>query len=245
MKYLASFVCLLILTNTNQAYTFTSTDGKQFDGEILFVDSTVVKVRRSSDGVVFTVPKSRFSSTDQSHFNKWLTQNPKRNLPGRGVSQISLRCTTSRTNDESMIRNTGRMLIDVDVSHSVYYNYDWITIDTRVDVTSRPETEKVRLKGATVHVKASSVSGPVMARIYTAFFVKSGSQRLIFQLDEKNVLVNLGQGELFATCPPVENYYGYGTIAFNMATGKMIGLDASNHTIKQILENKAISGNFR
>jgi hypothetical protein len=144
-----------------------------------------------------------------------------------------------------MIRNTGRMLIDVDVSHSVYYNYDWITIDTRVDVTSRPETEKVRLKGATVHVKASSVSGPVMARIYTAFFVKSGSQRLIFQLDEKNVLVNLGQGELFATCPPVENYYGYGTIAFNMATGKMIGLDASNHTIKQILENEAMSGNFR
>lgn len=236
---------LLSFAGAVQAYTFTSSDGSQFDGEILFVDSTAVELRRSSDDAEFTVPKSRFSETDQAYFKKWVRENPEQNLPGRGVTAISLRCTTARTNDESMIRETGRMLFDVDVSHSVYYNYDWITVDTRVDITARPETEKIRLKGATVHVQASSVSGPVVARIYTAFFIKSGRQRLIFQLDEKNVRVGLGQGELYATCPPVENYYGYGTVAFNLATGMLIGIDASNHSIKQILEDKAKSGNMR
>ena len=244
-KFLYIFLCLLLCAKVNQAYTFTSSDGSQFDGQILFVDSTAVELRRSSDDAEFTVPKSRFSETDQAYFKKWVRENPEQNLPGRGVTAISLRCTTARTNDESMIRETGRMLFDVDVSHSVYYNYDWITVDTRVDITARAETEKVRLKGATVHVQASSVSGPVVARIYTAFFIKSGGQRLIFQLDEKNVRVGLGQGELYATCTPVENYYGYGTVAFNLATGKLIGIDASNHSIKQILEDKAKSGNMR
>lgn len=115
-------------------------------------------------------------------------------------------------------------------------------MDTRVDVTTRPETEKIRLKGATVHVKASSTSGPVLAKIYTAFFVKSEGERLIFKIDERNVKVDLGEGELFASCQPVENYYGYGTVAFNLATGKMIGTAASNHTIEKILKNKARSG---
>jgi hypothetical protein len=244
-KKLYILLCLLSCTKAIQAYTFTSSDGSQFDGEILFVDSRTVEVRRSEDKFEFKVPKARFSETDQAYFKKWVRDNPELDLPGRGVTAISLRCTTARTNDESMIRETGRILFDVDVSQSVYYNYDWITVDTRVDVTARAETEKVRLKGATVHVQASSVSGPVVARIYTAFFIKSGGQRLIFQLDEKNVQVGLGQGELYATCPPVENYYGYGTVAFNLATGKLIGIDASNHSIKQILEDKVKSGNTR
>jgi hypothetical protein len=244
-RILHNSLFLLSFTGAVQAYTFTSSDGSQFEGEILFVDSTAVALRRSSDDAEFTVPKSRFSETDQAYFKKWVRENPKQNLPGRGVTAISLRCRTARSNDESMIRETGRTLIDVDVSHSVYWNYDWVTVETRVDVTARAETEKVRLKGATVHVQASSVSGPVMARIYTAFFIKSGKQRLIFQLDQRNVKVGLGQGELYATCPPVENYYGYGTVAFNLATGKLIGIDASNHSIKQILEDKVKSGNMR
>jgi hypothetical protein len=236
---------LLSFAGAVHAYTFTSSDGSQFDGEILFVDSTAVELRRSSDDAEFTVPKSRFSEIDQVYFKRWVRDNPEQNLPGRGVTAISLRCTTARTNDESMIRETGRILFDVDVSHSVYYNYDWLTVDTRVDVTARAETEKVRLKGATVHVQASSVSGPVVARIYTAFLIKSGKQRLIFQLDQRNVKVGLGQGELYATCPPVENYYGYGTVAFNLATGKLIGIDASNHNIEQLLKEKVGSGSIK
>ncbi|MGZ0654442.1 hypothetical protein ACWPKS_02440 [Coraliomargarita sp. W4R72] len=244
-RILPNSLFLLFFAGIVQAYTFTSSDGSQFDGEVLFVDSTEVEVRRSSDDVKFRVPKSRFSEADQHYFESWGRENPKLNLPGRGVTAISLRCKTARSNDESIIRETGRTLVDVEVTNSVYWDYDWITVETRVDVTARPEMEKVRLKGVTVHVQASSVSGPVMARIYTAFFMKSGSQRVIFQVDERNVKVGLGQGELYATCPPVENYYGYGTVAFNLATGKMIGIDASNHSIKQILDNKISRGDIR
>lgn len=236
---------LLSFAGAAQAYTFTSSDGSQFEGELLFVDSTAVEVRRSSDNAEFKVPKSRFSDADQAYFTEWGRDNPQQNLPGRGVAAISLRCKTARSKDESMIRKTGRTLIDVDVSQSVYWDYDWVTVETRVDVTSRPETEKVRLKGVTVHVQASSVSGPVMARIYTAFFIKSGKQRLIFQLDKRNVKIGLGQGELYVTCPPIENYYGYGTVAFNLASGKLIGIDASSHNIKQLLKQKVARGGIQ
>ena len=99
-KFLYIFLCLLLCAKANQAYTFTSSDGSQFDGQILFVDSTAVELRRSSDDAEFTVPKSRFSEIDQAYFKRWVRDNPEQNLPGRGVTAISLRCTTARTNDE-------------------------------------------------------------------------------------------------------------------------------------------------
>lgn len=235
-----SLLCLLLATG--YSYTFTSTDGAQFEGKLLNVGHSSITVQRFEDNTKFTVPKSRFSQDDRKYFAQWAKENAEKNLPGRDVESISLRCSTARTNDESEIRETGRTLVDVNVSQSIYQDYDWITVDTRVDVTTRPETEKIRLKGATVHVKASSTSGPVLAKIYTAFFVKSEGERLIFKIDERNVKVDLGEGELFASCQPVENYYGYGTVAFNLATGKMIGIAASNHTIEKILKNKAKSG---
>jgi hypothetical protein len=241
--YLISVLWLIALPVFS--YTFTSTDGAQFEGKLLGVDETSVTVLRIEDDTKFTLPKSRFSDKDQKYFEQWAKDNPRANLPGQDVTSISLRCTTSRTNDESEIRETGRTLVNVTLTQSVYWDYDWITVDTRVDVSSRPETEKIRLKGATIHVKASSVSGPVYARIYTAFFTKAGGNRAIFQLDERNVKVDLGEGEFYASCPPIEDYYGYGTVAFNLATGQMIGIAASNHTIKQILEKKVRSGGIK
>jgi hypothetical protein len=236
------FLSLFLVVSGGYSYTFTSIDGAQFDGELLFVDRSSVTVLRSSDNQRFNLPKSRFAKSDQSYFEEWAKKNPKANLPGHNVKSISLRCSTKKTNDESIVRETGRTLVDVNVSQSVYWNYDWVTVDTRVDVTARPETEKVRLKGVTVHVQASSVSGPVIARIYTAFFRKSGGERFIFKVDRRDVKVSLVKGELYASCSPVEDYYGYGTVAFNLATGKMIGIAASNHTIEKILKSKARSG---
>jgi len=230
---LVAFVSLL------NGYTFTSNDGVQFDGEVLFVNSTMVEVRRNSDGVAFQVAKSRFSDADQKHFKEWVRQNPKQHLPGGDVSQISLRCDTYRTNSDSIIRETGRTLIDVDVSNFIRVNYDWITVETRIGVTARAETEQINLKGRIIHVEASSVSGPVATRIYTAFFEKTGKERRIFQLDKRDVLVKLGEGDFYASCPSVENYYGYGTMAFNLTTGKLIGVAGSNHTIEEILRNMA------
>ena len=55
-------------------------------------------------------------------------------------------------------------------------------------------------------------------------------------------MIDRAQGELFTSCNPVENYYGYGTVAINLATGKMIGVAGSNHQIEQIMKRKANSG---
>ncbi|MBT62047.1 MAG: hypothetical protein CML13_02395 [Puniceicoccaceae bacterium] len=244
-QYLLKLILLALTLNTaGHSYTFTSNDGASFEGQILQVEGNTVTVVRDSDKKEFSLPQSRFSEKDQAYFKQWAKENPQLNLPGRNVTQISLRCTTARTNDESIIRETGRTLIDVNVSSSVYWDYDWITVETTVTATARAETEKVRLKGATVHVKASSVSGPVFARIYTAFFVKSGGGAKIFKVDERNVRIDLGQGELYASCNPVENYYGYGTVAINLATGHMIGVAGSNHQIEQLMKKKVSSGNL-
>jgi len=241
---LIKYFLLIALCSVACSYTFTSKDGASFEGKVLRVESETVTVSRDVDKKEFTIPQSRFSEKNQAYFKKWASENPQLNLPGQGVTQISLRCTTARTNDESIIRKTGRTFVDIDVSNSVYWDYNWVTVETTVTATARAETEKVRLKGVTVHVKASSVSGPVYARIYTAFLVKKGGVPKVFKLDERNVMIDLGQGELYASCNPVENYYGYGTVAINLATGKMIGVAGSNHQIEQILKRKANSGDF-
>jgi hypothetical protein len=237
-------LALILSAPLAYSYTFTSSEGSTFEGQLLRVEESQVTILRHADRKEFSIPKSRFIEADQEYFARWAKENPHLNFPGRGVSQISLRCTTARTNDESIIRETGRTFIDIDVSNSVYWDYHWLTVETTVTATARPETEKVRLKGATVHVRGSSVSGPVYTRIYTAFFVKSGGAPRIFRLDEKNVMVDRGHGEFFVSCDPIENYYGYGTLAMNLATGKMIGVAGSNHSIKQILEQKGRSGDF-
>lgn len=228
---LVTFVCSL------NGYTFTSNDGVQFDGEILLVNSTAVEVRRDSDGAEFKVAKSRFSDADQKHFEEWVRKNPKQHLQGGGVSRISLRCTTYRTESDTLIRKTGRTLIDIDVTNFITVNYDWITVETRIGVTAREETEEIDLKGRIIHVEASSVSGPVATRIYTVFFEKAGGERRIFKLNKRDVLVKLGEGDFYASCPPVEDYYGYGTMAFNLTTGKLMGVAGSNHTIEEILRD--------
>jgi hypothetical protein len=236
------YALLFALFSVGYSYTFTSDEGAEFDGELLQVESDSVTISRASDKTEFTLNKSRFSREDQKYFEEWAANNPHLNMPGINVAQISLRATTARTNDESIIRKTGRTFIDIDVSNSAYWDYNWITVETTVTATARAETEKVRLKGATVHVKGSSVSGPVYTRLYTAFFVKSGGVPKIFKVNERNVMIDRAQGELFTSCNPVENYYGYGTVAINLATGKMIGVAGSNHQIEQIMKRKANSG---
>lgn len=233
---------LILFAPLGYSYSFTSSEGSTFEGQLIRVEESQVTILRYADQNEFSIPKSRFIEADQVYFERWAIENPQLNFPGRGVSQISLRCTTARTNDESIIRETGKTFIDIDVSNSVYWNYNWLTVETTVTATIRPETEKVRLKGATVHVRGSSVSGPVYTRIYTAFFVKMGGAPKIFKLDERNVMVDRGKGEFFVSCNPVEDYYGYGALVMNLATGKMIGVAGSNHSIKQILEQKGRSG---
>lgn len=54
------------------AYTFTDTNGRQFEGELLAVEAGQVTVRRSVDNITFQVNRSVFSEGDQAYFEQWL-----------------------------------------------------------------------------------------------------------------------------------------------------------------------------
>ena len=241
MNHIKILLVFCALIPAAYSYTFTSKEGTTFEGELIRVESETVKVKRNSDKQEFTLPKSRLAEKDIEYCNKWAKDNPRLNLPGRDVSRISLRCRSVKSNDESLIRKTGNTLIDIDVWRSVHIDYDWITVETTVIATARAETEKVRLKGSTMHIQASSVSGPVHAKIYSVFFEKSGGEPRIFKVEEKYVQIDRGEGEFYSICTPIEDYYGHGAVAINLATGKLIGVDGTNHQIKQILTQKVES----
>jgi predicted esterase len=52
------------------ARTWTSSDGKTLEADFVSTDGTQVTLKRSADGQVFTLPKSRFSADDQ----KWISE---------------------------------------------------------------------------------------------------------------------------------------------------------------------------
>ena len=75
MKLIVCPLLLIACLCTGHAYTFTSSEGAKFDGEILRVRSDRVTVKRASDNREFTLSKSRFSSEDQQYFEAWAETN--------------------------------------------------------------------------------------------------------------------------------------------------------------------------
>jgi hypothetical protein len=62
---------LLIAPLSLPAYTFTSVDGREFEGELISVSDSVISVRRAFDGVIFEVAPTLFSAADQAYFTTW------------------------------------------------------------------------------------------------------------------------------------------------------------------------------
>lgn len=232
---------ILLLASSAHSYTFTSTTGSTFEGELVRVEADKVTIKRTSDKKVFSVDKTRFAAKDQEYFGRWAQENPKLNLPGIDVEHISLYCKSVRSESDIWVRKTGRTLVDIDISSDVYTTQNWIYVETTATAAVRDETERIKIKGRTIHVEASSLSGPVHARIYAVFFAKINGEPIIAEVDERNVLVDRGQGEFYSTCGAYPNYYGFGTVAVNLANGKLIGVDGSSHQIKQILTKKITS----
>jgi len=233
------FVLIALLSGPSLfSYTFTSTEGAVFDGELARVEAQKVTIKRHQDGKTFVVGKDRFIEADQEYFESWAKANPRQNLPGLDVDRISLSCKSVGSSRDVIYRKTGKTLVDIDVSSSVYVTRDWFDVETVVTASVRDETERVKLKGNVIHVSASSLTGPVHARIYAVFFVKKGGVASIVKVDERNVVVDRGQGEFYSECRPISDYYGFGCVAVNLATGKLIGVDGSTHQIKEILTRK-------
>ena len=105
MKLIVCPLLLIACLWTGHAYTFTSTEGAKFDGEILRVRSDRVTVKRASDNREFTLSKSRFSSEDQQYFETWAETNCDlivySEVPGLESSEhYSLSVKTMADNDE-------------------------------------------------------------------------------------------------------------------------------------------------
>jgi hypothetical protein len=60
IRALTSISTGLLVAQSGFAYTFTSSDGAQFDGELISVSGETVTVQRDSDNIKFTVSKTRF-----------------------------------------------------------------------------------------------------------------------------------------------------------------------------------------
>ena len=87
MKLIVCPLLLIACLSIGHAYTFTSSEGAKFDGEVLRVQSDSVRVKRASDNTEFTLKKSRFSLEDQQYFEAWAETN--RDMPnGRRLQTI-------------------------------------------------------------------------------------------------------------------------------------------------------------
>jgi hypothetical protein len=62
MKLIVCPLFFIACLSIGHAYTFTSSEGAKFDGELLGVRSDSVRVKRASDNTEFTLNKSRFSN---------------------------------------------------------------------------------------------------------------------------------------------------------------------------------------
>lgn len=216
---------LLLLAACAEAHEFTSIDGASFRGTLVLVEPETVTIKRDSDGKEFTLPKSRFSEADRTYFINAVRYNPKLAIPGRNVQRISLRVKT--------------------ISRTVDYDDSKRSSATAGSEGAIAKIEKRggnRSSGASVLAEASSISGPVMARIHILFYAKGSSGHA--HSTHEDIIIDSTKHKAVATCPPIRDFYGFGTVAVNLATGSVVGIDASNHQIKKLLEVQARNGKF-
>ena len=105
MKLIFCPLLLIACLCKGHAYTFTSTEGAKFDGEILRVRNDSVTVKRASDNREFTLNKSRFSSEDQQYFEAWAETNRDlivySEVPGLEASEhYTLSVKTAESSDD-------------------------------------------------------------------------------------------------------------------------------------------------
>ena len=223
------------LAAVKSVYEFTSMDGRSFAGKVVLVEADTVTIERHSDGKEFTLPKERFIEMDREYMENWAKRNPQLNVPGRDINRIYLGC---RKIDSSRSSSGGSRAF----AYVTYNPHTGVWKQTAGTRRTRPVN---KTKSVVLQVEASSISGPVLTRIHTFFFAKPkghAMRRVGHYKDD--VLVDRSQGELVVESGMVYGYYGFGCIAVNLASGKVMAVDASNHMIRDYLETDAKSGKY-
>lgn len=215
-------------------YGFTSIEGATFYGKLLLVESERVTIQRHSDGKEFTIPKDRFIDIDRDYFEDWARRNRHLNVPGRNVDRISLRCSPIDSNSSSSSLRSFA---------SVSYNPS--TSVWTAQAGTRRSTSVNKTKSVVLRVEGSSITGPVLTRIHTLFFAKpKGGTLSVSVHSTEDVLVDRSKGELIVSSGRVHGFYGYGAVAINLVTGKVMAIDASRHLIRDYLEAQVDNDKF-
>ncbi len=177
----------------------------------------------------------RFSVADKLFISEWI-KDQRNTVCGDGVNLLILRCSTASADIERFNRPTGETGHDVWIDQSVWVNYDWITVDTRVTVTPYEITKRVKTRATGVNLSLSSMEGTVDVKVYAAFYKKVGKEREIADVVERILRVGRTSRKIVLHSQPIEDYVGYGVAAFNLANGELLALEGSAHHLKKQLE---------
>jgi len=215
---------------------FESNRGETFVGQIIEVNENNVTILKSSDNKTYTTPWNRFSLEDRNYFSKILSS--KETALGSDVTSIRIRCKSLKINKSADVRYTGRTLVDVDSYISDSYIYgDYLYVETTTRTTTRPETIVTPLRTAKVLVEASSTSGPVNVRLFFAYYYRGLTGPTIHKVIKRDVIVDRGEGSAIFETEGFKDYYGYGVLAVNMATGIVIGYHSPSRGIMNHLKS--------
>ena len=244
LNYLFFFFLLLyVLGNTLVARTFTSVDGRSFEGELVSVSSDEVEVFRILDSKYIRCSKKLFSHADNDFFNSW-PNDPSSWSFGKSVSKIYLNAKTKGHKTKKIKISNGNYKIFGDARVSgftypvgYYSNHHWFDAKVDLDLRIEREYDEVRLRSTNLEIDFSSVSGPVLARIYTLFLIKIDGDTFLAELDINDTIIRLANDPIYVESDYLRHYYGYGVFAFNLVTGQLIGISANSYQSEKFLLN--------
>lgn len=121
--------CLICVSSSLIARTFTDTDGRQFDGSLLSVAGGQVAVQRNLDRQNFTLERTRFSDSDQVYFDDWIEQNSIGKLSYRLREGESIRALPRQLRVDLIWVPSGLPHYEVQRSESI--DGPWITLENR------------------------------------------------------------------------------------------------------------------
>ena len=147
-----------------------------------------------------------------------------------------LRCRTGSFDVERFSRETGRTYHSINVEQSVWVNYEWIEIDTRVTVNEHRDTESVRTRATEVKISLSTLQGEVDVKVYAVFYAQPHKDRIIADVKEKVLRVDRTTPDIVLHSRAIEDYDGYAVAVFNLATGKLLETDGSTHYMEKQLK---------
>lgn len=113
-----------------QVRTFTDTEGKTIEAELIEADAGSVRVRRD-DGVVFDVARERLSESDQEFIDQWIRQRAFA-YGGIEVNAWRVRLKSDRDQTKSSVRTTEEWCYKFSVQNHSRMTLDRLAVEYRI-----------------------------------------------------------------------------------------------------------------